>query len=193
MMIRVRFVMAAAAGLLLGGTALDVHPALADGKAFNLSATVASACTFATSGASWGQQQNVVTGDPNAASPSINFSTSINATGSVNATAEWKSKASCNVKPSISLTTQNGAMTSTGLNPNNDFNHYVAYKAVANWAGQNVNIDANTPNQTRTQAQSLSGAASGDITVVFTTQSSNKPFLAATYTDVLTVTIAPAT
>lgn len=190
---RVRFVMATAAGLLLGGAALDTRPALAESKDFNLSATVASACSFAASGASWAQQQNVQTGDANAASPTINFTNSITATGANNAKAEWKSKASCNVKPSISLTTKNGAMTSPGLNQTNNFNHYIAYKAEASWAGQNVNIDANTPSQTKTQSQSLSSAASGDFSVVFTTQTSTTPYLAATYTDVLTVTIAPAT
>jgi hypothetical protein len=185
------------AAVLLAGASFAARPAAAaagdTSRAFNLKATVAAACSFEASGASWSQQQSVTTGDANSATPSIDFTPSITATGATNATAEWKSKASCNVRPNISLTTEKGAMMGNGLNQTNGFLHYMAYQAVASWGGQNVNIDANTPNQSRTQQQSLGSAMSGDFTVRFTTQASNTPYLAGTYTDVLTVTIQPTT
>lgn len=182
------------AAVLLAGASFAARPAdAADlSRTFNLKAKVESSCSFAASGASWSQQQNVTVEDPNGSSPTIDFTKSITPTGATNAEAEWKSTASCNVKPSITLASQKGAMISPGLNATPNFTHYLAYQAQASWGNKTVILEANTPNQAQSSGEQLmDGATSGEFRVRFTTKGVQQPFLAGEYSDVVTVTIQP--
>ena len=102
------------------------------------------------------------------------------------------SNAMCNYNAYVTLTSQNGGLTSSNASGvvSGTFLTSVPYTVTAQWGSLNVILD--TTNNNKKVQVPVGGANVGSLSLTFATQKSSTPVVQGTYQDTVTLTIGAA-
>ncbi len=150
-------------------------------RGFTVTGTVAKSCTI-------GGVSN-----PTADTATI----PVSAAGAVNTAVINKSYAnvSCNTPSNVQLTSQNGAVKSSGA-AGNGFTNMIDYAASATFSGATATLNtatnpAATGSETGAAVSTTGTQPAGTMSVAITPQANASKLLGGTYSDTLTITITP--
>ena len=121
----------------------------------------------------------------------------VSAAGAVDTAVINKSynSAACNTPSNVQLTSQNGAITTSGTPPSG-FTNLINYSSTATFSGAAASLNTATNPaasgpESGTAVSTTGATPSGTMTVAITPQANASRLIAGSYTDTLTITITP--